>query len=72
MAIQNFATDESTRKEVFDFIEKQAELYALSQIRQGKDVSGVKNALEILSMAQQALIKEYTHTQIQSKPDRAV
>lgn len=60
MSIQSFVQDKTTFNEVFDYLKKYVDTYALVKVYKGEDVSGIKNALEIIKQAERSMIAENT------------
>lgn len=72
MSIKSFVQDKTTFDEVFDYIEKYVDTYALRQIYAGEDVSGIKNALEIIKKSKSAMLAEGLEPSQIKKLDRSV
>lgn len=71
MSLKSFVTDKTTFDEVFGYIEKYVDTYALRQIYKGESVNGVKDAFEIIKNAKRSMVAE----NLDKKPiqqDRAV
>lgn len=72
MSLKSFVQDKHTLEEVFEYISKYTDAYALKQMYSGEDVSGIKNAHEIIKRAKQSMIAEFGETTVNKKPDRAL
>lgn len=57
--LNQFYNDEAIRESVFEFLLETVDLYALEQIYKGNDVSGIKNAKEIIQKAKKELQNRY-------------
>lgn len=58
MSLKSFTQDKTTFDEVFNYLKNYVDTYALRQIYAGQDTSGIKNALEIIKLAERSLLSE--------------
>lgn len=72
MNISQFANSKEIREEVFSYITKYVETYALRKLKSGEDTSGIKNAFEILKESEARMVTEFSVKQEVKKLDRAV
>jgi len=71
MSLKSFVQDKTTFEEVFTYLTDYVDAYALKKIYKGEDVSGIKDAMDILKQAQRSLIVENTESTVK-KIDRAL
>ena len=55
MSLKSFVQDKTTFEEVFTYLTDYVDAYALKKIYKGEDVSGIKDAMDILKQAQRSL-----------------
>ena len=72
MNISQFANSKEIREEVFGYINKYIETYALRKLKAGDDTSGIKNAFEIVKESEARMVSEFSVKQEVKKLDRAV
>lgn len=72
MNLSQFANSKEIREEVFGYISKYVESYALKKLKAGEDTSGIKNAFDIIKEVESRMIAEFAIKQEIKKLDRAV
>lgn len=72
MNLSQFANSKEIREEVFGYISKYVEAYALKKLKAGEDTSGIKNAFDIIKEAESRMIAEFAIKQEVKRLDRAV
>jgi len=71
MSLKSFVQDKTTFQEVFTYLIDYVDAYALKKVYKGEDVSGIKDAMEIIKQAQRSMVIENTENTIK-KVDRAL
>lgn len=71
MSIKSFVQDKTTFQEVFTYLTDYVDAYALKKIYKGEDISGIKDAMEIIKQAQRSMVIENTEN-TPRKVDRAL
>lgn len=71
MSLKTFVQDKTTFDEVFTYLTDYVDAYALKKVYRGEDVSGIKDAVEILKNAKHSLLVENTEIK-NTKIDRAL
>lgn len=72
MALIHFAQDKQTREEVFAYMQEYLDKYTLAKVYKGEDVSGIKDAVDIIKKVQSQLVAEFTEKKSVMKADRSV
>lgn len=71
MSLKSFVQDKTTFQEVFTYLIDYVDAYALKKVYKGEDVSGIKDAMEIIKQAQRSMLVENTENTVK-KVDRAL
>lgn len=71
MSLKSFVQDKTTFQEVFTYLIDYVDAYALKKVYKGEDVSGIKDAMEIIKQSQRSMLVENTENTVK-KVDRAL